>query len=363
MLRKVLVRWHLLPLLVAFGQCNQCRTSPVEDITQWKLAWNQPAALSSFPASIDVEEGIFCHVPSEDEVYFLNPDGASWKFTQTSAGGLTSEPIGNFLGTRISGQESFFAFPAGSIQSQALHVGIINEHHVTLKKHKGRDWEEVWSSALEVLKNNAQVGGSACSMTSYEEAQLHGLIVLKPKEVGQPSVVLCYDAKKNTLEPSNTWQYKGDNAPNTAIEIAPGALLVSEKTNASPTVFYWAAQSDQCVTVPGQTFSAPERTSLFLLHARGLMSQAVCACFLKESGKTKLQFYTVTHAAPPYTMHRSSDLPEELEEGDEKGVDNNIDHSTSLVLPFLEAVYVVTKDKNDQPIYYKGSLREPTQQG
>lgn len=363
MLREILARWNLLLLLVAFGQCNQCRTSPVEDITQWKLAWDKAAALSSFPASIDVEKGIFCHVPSEDEVYFLNPDGESWRFTQTSAGDLTSEPIGKFLGMGASSQESFFAFPAGSIQSQVLYVGIVNNQNVTLQKYERGVWEEVWSGALEVLKNKAQAECSACFMTSYEEAQLHGLIVLKPKEVEQPSVVLCYDAKKNTLKPSNTWHYKGDNAPNTAIEIAPGALLVSENANTSPIVFYWTEKSGQCVAVPGQTFSASERTSLVLLHARKLMSQAVFACFFKESGKTKLQFYTVTHADPPYTMQRSSDLPEELKEGDEKGVDNSIDHSKSLVLPFSEAVYVVTKDKDDQPIYYKGSIRGPTKQG
>jgi hypothetical protein len=75
--RKVLACWSVVILLVAFSQCNQCKTSPVENLTQWELAWDKAAILSNFPTSVDVEESIVCHVPSEDTVYLLNPDGAS----------------------------------------------------------------------------------------------------------------------------------------------------------------------------------------------------------------------------------------------------------------------------------------------
>ena len=45
------------------------------------------------------------------------------------------------------------------------------------------------------------------------------------------NIVLCTKQKKPEL--SSTWWYKGNEVPDTAIEIAPEAMLVREKTSAN----------------------------------------------------------------------------------------------------------------------------------
>lgn len=45
------------------------------------------------------------------------------------------------------------------------------------------------------------------------------------------NIVLCTKQKKPEL--SSTWWYKGNEVPDTAIEIAPEAMLVREKTRAN----------------------------------------------------------------------------------------------------------------------------------
>jgi hypothetical protein len=96
MLHKLLACWNFALFLFAFGQCDQCTTHLVEDNTKWKLAWHKAVVLGS-----------------------LLPPVA---LMQTS--GLIYARAASFSG--ITGQESFFAFPVGSIQAQTLHVDIVN---------------------------------------------------------------------------------------------------------------------------------------------------------------------------------------------------------------------------------------------
>jgi hypothetical protein len=87
------------------------------------------------------------------------------------------------------------------------------------------------------------------------------------------------------------------------------------------------------------------------------MPQAIYAQFIDKNGKTELRFYTVTHTSP-YAMQSMHDLPEAPKENENKGIDNRVDHSESLLVPFSEVVYVVTKDKKGCPVYYKGRFQE-----
>ena len=348
-------------LLIFFSQCDQCKAKPVEDMTQWELGWDQVAVLNDFPSSIDVQRGLICHVPSEDAVYLLDPSAQNWKFTQISTGGLSCEPIADL--SDIGTHDLFFAFPAGSVHKQTLHLGIFDGQKVVLKQYQENNWESVADynlSSLGLLPANVHQRSAACCLTRTEDS-CNGLIVLKPNNAWsniEQTLVLHYDADKQTLEKSSTWQYAKRGLPQTAIEIASGVILVKNKATVTPTVFCWTNKKSQCEELPGQTVGSLQRSDLFLLHAGGFMSQAVWACFVYEAGKSELQFYTVNHEKP-YLVQRSSDLPEVLEADDQGGTDHSIDHSKSLVIPFSDAVYVVTKDRAGQPIYYKGSLQDP----
>jgi hypothetical protein len=344
MLRKLPACWNVMLLLVAFSQCSRCTSNPVEDLTKWELFWDQAVALGSSLPSLDIANGIVCRVPSEDAVYFLSPTGECHKFTQTS--GLVHERVVNFSG--ISSQESFFAFAAGSAQTQTLHVGIINQQTITLHQYEAGTWKSVGSyniaSAVAWLSSSSV---AACSV--HEENQCNGLIFLQ-------SVVLCYDAEKNTFDTRSTRPSTGANSLKAALEIAPDTILVSEEHSGQ--LCCWTSKYNKYayVKMPAYT-SALKRTSLFLLHAKKLMPQAFCARFIEENGQTELQFYTLTHTSP-YKIQLANPLPQEEEDVKSGKVDNQINHSGSFVVPFLEVAYVVSKDKDGQPVYYKGCFRE-----
>jgi hypothetical protein len=359
MIRKLLAYWNVALLLVALSQCNQCRPGSVEDMTDWALCWDEAVALGSSLPPIGVENGIVCHVPSEDAVYILAPTGECHKFTQTSR--LVHERIASFSG--ITGQESFFAFPAGSLQAQTLHVGVVNKQKITLHQYKEGIWQPVGSYDFDSTTAWPSWCSSRVTACSIPEAnQCNGLIVLTPNSCRIPPVVLCYDADKRVLESSSTWRYMGCNALQAAIAIAPSAILVSEEN--TDTLYYWAERDNKYehVQAPYYSPSSPSRrarrASLFLLYARKLMPQAVYARFIEKNGKTELRFYAVTHTRP-YAMQPMHDLPATLEESEEKGVDNRMDHSESLIVPFSEVVYVVTKDKDGQYVYYKSRFQKP----
>jgi hypothetical protein len=303
-------------------------------------------ALGSSLPSLDIANGIVCRVPSEDAVYFLSPTGECHKFTQTS--GLVHERVVNFSG--ISSRESFFAFAAGSIQTQTLHVGIINQQTITLHQYEAGIWKSVGSynfaSAASLLYPSSV---AACSV--HEENQCNGLIFLQ-------SVVLCYDAEKHTLDTRSTRPSTGASLK-AALEIAPDTILVNEEYSGGLCCWTPTYNKYEYVKTPAYTF-ALKRTSLFLLHAKKLMPQAFCARFIEENGHTELRFYTLTHTSP-YKIQLANPLPqEEEEEEDIKSgkVDNRINHRESLVVPFLEVAYVISKDKDGQPVYYKGCFRE-----
>jgi len=353
MLRKLLACWNFALLLIAFSQCDRCTTNPVEDITKWELVWDKAAAMGTALPSLDVERVIVCHVPSEEAVYVLEFTGRCCKFTQSSEGGLTCEYIANFPG--ITNQESFFAFPAGSIQEQSLYVGIVNGQTITLYRYKEKAWNLVKSYHRSSLSGQQmQSRSAACSI--HEEGRLKGLILLET--TSWPLREICYyDAAQETLTISSTWQYAEYNVPDTVIEIAPSTVLLNTRYGANLSILYWSERSNACERVSGQIYSHSERSNLFLLHVKKLMPQVVLANFVEKNGKTELQFSTMTYTHP-HTMQPSNNLPEEGDEESEN-VDNRINHSQSLVLPFSEMVYVVTKDKYGQPVYYKGSFQEP----
>lgn len=345
MLRRLFAYWNIALLLVAF---SQCKSSSVEDITGCAFCWDKAVALGSSLPKVDTKNDIVCHVLSEDAVYLLSPTGECHKFTQTSK--LVHERIASFSG--ITGTEVFFAFPAGSIQAQTLHVGIVSKQEITLHQYKERIWQLVGSYNFN---STAVSRVTACSI--YEANQYNGLIVLIPNDQDMLPVVLRYDADKHTLEPSNTWCYTGSNAPQAAIAIAPSAVLVSEEQTG--TLYYWAEKDNKYehVQAPAYAYRSPlRRISLFLLHAKKLMPQAIYARFIEEDGKTELRCYTVT-CTSPHKMQPVHDLPEASKNSEEKGIDNRIDHTESFILPFYEVVYVVTKDKNGLPVYYKGSFQ------
>jgi hypothetical protein len=352
MLRKLLAYWNIVLLLVAFSQCNQCRPSSVEDITGWAFCWDEAVALGSSLPRVGTNDDIVCHIPSEDAVYLLSPTGDCHKFTQTSR--LTHERVESL--PDITGAEAFFAFPAGSIQAQTLHVGVVNQQQITLHQYKERIWQLVGSynfDSTAAWSSSSRV--AACSI--HEANQCNGLIVLMSNCHGILPVVLCYDADKHTLEPSSTWCYTGFNAPKAAIAIAPGAVLVSEEPTG--TLYYWTEKDNRYERVQAPThpyYSTLSRISLFLLHAKKLMPQAIYVRFIEQDGKTELRCYTVT-CTSPYKMQPIFDLPEAPKKSEEREIDNRINHTGGLILPFYEAVYVVTKDKDGLPVYYKGSFQ------
>jgi hypothetical protein len=352
MLRKLLAYWNIVLLLVAFSQCSQCKPGPVEDITGCAFYWDKAVALGSTLPKVDTKNDIVCHVPSEDAVYLLSPTGECHKFTQTPK--LMHERIASLPG--ITGTEAFFAFPAGSTQTQTLHVGVVNGQKITLHQYKESIWKQVgsynfnsitaWSSASRV---------TACAI--HEASQCNGLIVLIPNCHGILPVVLCYDADKYTLEPSSTWCYTGLNPLQAAITIAPRAVLVSEER--TDELYYWTEKDNKYERVQAPAcayYSSLRNTSLFLLHAKKLMPQAIYARFIEKDGKTELRCYTVT-CTSPHKMQPIHDLPEVSKKSEEKGIDNRVNHTESLILPFYEVVYVVTKDKNGLPVYYKGGFQ------
>eukprot|EP00540_Astrosyne_radiata_P013808 CAMPEP_0116831824 /NCGR_PEP_ID=MMETSP0418-20121206/5552_1 /TAXON_ID=1158023 /ORGANISM="Astrosyne radiata, Strain 13vi08-1A" /LENGTH=378 /DNA_ID=CAMNT_0004461119 /DNA_START=2768 /DNA_END=3904 /DNA_ORIENTATION=+ len=364
--------------LFAFSQCDKCRTNLMEDLTQWELSWSDAKALSGASAMAireakraAKEESRICHVSSKDKVYLLNPDGKSWQFTQAAEGGLTCEPVANFSETDVGGNASFFAFSAGPMEMSALHVGIVNGKDVILKKYEQNVWQEVWHGSLEVMRDKTPAESCACSVTSYKgEAQLHGLVILRPNDPSQGPVVLYYDTKN--LRSSSTWEYKGRGTPNAVLEIAPSTLLVNEKgTVNSSAVFSWTQKHNSYKVVSGHISSLYPRASLFLLHTRDMVNQAVWVHCTNNDGKIKLQFYTVTHSCP-YSLRHSGDLPKKLPEkerkesnedsGNERKEDDpDVDYSEALILPFSEMVYVVVEDQSGRLLYQKGILREPVE--
>ena len=347
MLHEILAYWGAALLLIAFSQCDRCQYLPVENIAQWELVWDQAKPFKHSLSGMDPQKGITCHVPSEEAVYYLNPTGECWRFKQSSEGGLTYEKIASFSG--ITDQQTFFAFSAGSTQEQTLHVGMLGQQHVTLTQYKAGAWKPVGSALnLKALR------GAACSIHE-EKDQLNGLIALKPKVTSQPPIILVYNAATQTLVPSDKWKSQSKVTPSTATEIAPGIVLLGSQ-QFEDTVCYLS----QGGTSQGKLFDVPdklERLSLFVLKARELMKKAILVLYTKKYEKTDLKFYTLEVGAEKRSMKPSHDWSKKLEKDDKE---KEIDHSTSVVIPFSDTVYVVAQDKDDRLVYYRGSIQAPS---
>ena len=358
MLHRIFAYWGVALLLITCSQCDQCKYQPVENISQWELVWEQAEPFKHSLPGVDLQKGITCHVPSEAAVYYLNPTGECWRFTQSSEEGLTYEKIASF--PRITGQQTFFAFSAGSTQAQTLHVGMLDQQHVTLTQYKEGAWELVRSYTLDLEAMRFRARGAACAIHEGTD-QLNGLIVLKPQAARQPPVILVYNAATKALVPGDKWELQSKITPSTATEIAPGIVLLGRQ-QFKEAVFYLSKGG----TSKGKLFDAPattERLSLFVLKARALMKKAILVLYIKKDEKTDLKFYTLERGAERREMQPSHNLPEKLEKGDKEGaeaVDDRIDHSKSLVIPFADAVYVVTQDKDGRLVYYRGSIQAPS---
>ena len=366
MLRKIFPLGSILLLLLIFSQCDRCINS-VEDISRWELIWDKAEPFDGALPGVNFEKGIMCPVPSEEAVYFLNPTGECWKFTERSAGGVTYEQLANFPG--ITGQQAFFAFPAGDVQEQHLHVGMLDHEHVTMLRYKDGAWEAAGDYSLDIAGlKNSRAEGTACAIR--EEDRLNGWIVLQPNT---DPVVLIYDVAQQTLEPSTAWNYKSKVTPNVAIEIAPNAILLGRQRSQQRKVVAYLGKDDTASKdIEFRASVKPERLSLFVLEARGLMRRAMLVLHTKRDKKTEIEFYTFEVGKETHDIQFARPLPEVLEEAKEEDenepapevtatdqdVDKRIDHSESLVIPFSDTVYIVTKDKDGRLVYYKGDLRD-----
>lgn len=364
MLRKKLAHWDILLLLITLSQCDQSIYQPVENISHWTLNWEAERRCDNPLRGIDFKDGVICSVPSEQAVYCLCPTGDCWKCTQDLDRGVVCTKITSL--PEVVGQQTFFAFPAGSIQKQTLHVGILDEQQVKLFQCKGNSWEVVGDYTLNIETLKTPVKGAACSICGGE-SQLNGLIALKPQAASNSLITLVYDVATKSLEASDMWNSKGDQwgTPQTIVEAAPSILFVSHfdkqhatasmtKNSSRKVEFYKSEESEQL--------------RLFILQGRGCMRKLIKVLYVEEDKKIDLKFYVVGVSAEDgdWGQYEASSLPEQAkeaekdEEKEDPEADDKIDHSESLILPFSDAVYILTQDKNGESVYYKGSIRRPS---
>ncbi len=364
MLQKKLACWSTLLVSLFLSCCDRIVYKPVEHISHWTLTWEEARPCDNSLRRIDLKDSVICNVPSEQAVYCLSPNGDCWKFIQDPREGLTCSRSTSFPG--VSGQQTFFAFPAGSVQEQTLHVGILDAQQVKLIQYKGDNWETVGDYTLDVEALKGPTKGAA-GFVCGEENQLNGLIALKPQAASQPSLItLVYDAATKSIEVSNKWNSKGSKwgIPKTVVEVAPSILFLVHY-DTQYVITRMTKSSDREAESYEQKQS--EQSRLFVLQERECMKKIFNVLYVKRNGKTDLKFYTLGLREEDGNWGRAavSDLPEGKENttgetADEKA-NNEVDHSESLVLPFSDVVYVLTQDKNGKSVYYKGRIQSPSQ--
>ena len=344
MLQKMLKHGGFVLLLLTFGQCNFGKRR-VEDITKWKLVWEEEARQFSLIGSFDItpEETLVCHVPSEKSTYCLAKTSECWRFT--TDGELKCEQIANLSG------EACFVFPAGPSQAQALHAGLVSGQQVTIKKYQNDTWQDAGSCTLNnPATSTAPTKGTACSIREGE--QLNGLIFLRQENPGQPSVTLIYDAASQTLEPSTTWECKEAKIPTAAMQMAPDKVLLNHQDGR----ILILDKENKLFSL--STGKKSKKAIFFMLKGREHMKRAMLAFYIEGPEGTELELCTLMNNS----MQSSADLPIQPEEDDEQETDQVLGPTAKLVVPFTDKVYVLTQ-QSEQPItYYEGSIQDPKKQ-
>ncbi|MHB9147629.1 MAG: hypothetical protein ACYC2U_04310 [Candidatus Amoebophilus sp.] len=130
-------------LMISTSQClSKCSKNLPYNTVDIDLKWEQEPQTIALN-NLDIEDvfGLTCHVPSENDTYFLNAkDGNVWEFTPEGENGLTTKSItnvGNFS------QDNSFVFAAGSTEEQALFFGNISETTIDIYKLESETWNQV----------------------------------------------------------------------------------------------------------------------------------------------------------------------------------------------------------------------------
>ena len=350
--RKALFYWNILLLLLAFTQCSQCQPQVVESLLDWELTWEEAKPFSSPFSQEKLHKGLRCYVDSEKATYYLNPTGDCWRFTQDAPQGLVCDKIASFK--RVTGSQSFCVFTAGSTQEQALYVCLVDRTHVKLIHYKEGNWVDLKRYALPKVLSGSSVKGAACSIHK-EDGQVNGLIILAPQSGKGTLCTLEYDPVTEKLAVSPAWRGQYNITPDTAVEIAPDMLLSAARSGQTSMIDR-LTKGDSTKSKLAPLSGNANHLDLFVLKVRGFMKKAVLAFYVKKNKKADIKFCTLEIKDSKMYVAKASYVTEQEEEHSH----NNIDHRESLIIPFADAVYLITQP--DNPVYYKGSFKKPSDQ-
>ncbi|MEM7055315.1 MAG: hypothetical protein AAF392_00275, partial [Bacteroidota bacterium] len=303
-------------------------------------------------------EGIICHMPSEEAVYFWKQDGKCWRFTISPAGGLTSESIADL---NIGSYEGRFIFAAGSKEKQVLYAGEVdNWRGISLRKYASGRWQPV---PLALAKSKVYEFFPDCSNAQKPTActlevgsQLCGCLMLQlfvPRSFSYSyaKVSLVFDpTTQNFRALQPMLSSKAGNKFVTAVRRASGTILVGERQHtSSPASFSALSISNDSLAITSQQITnrvAADRWESFLLRAAG-------------------EFPT---SEPILATHKKDTMPSfhKLDEHGQVISTGSLSIASvgnSLVLPFSNVVYVVTtiqEDRAKKLVTYRGELQLPT---
>lgn len=360
MLRQAIYYLAIGLLATAAGQCK-CREEPIYDTTQFELTWEKEAqALAASDLALPAT-GLICHVPasSKDEaaVYFLDTRGKAWKFTRGA--GLVSEAISD---PKSFSLEYAFAFAAGPAEKQDLYFGNVSfglshtshlDCGINLKKYTAGGWQPVPCSTSWSIDNPIELFVACCAFREVD--QLCGCLMVSSVDTATSrpqTTIFVFDPETQNFNslPSLPPLFNTSKSPlATALELEePGKIILAQ--NGSDTFPMLSVARDTVAQVPikvSNSFSSSDWEGCSL-SAGGEFPILVPILTTNKGGiRTFYKLDKQNH------LVSTGDLPQaDLSGG-------------SLVLPFADEVYLVTKVKDDtgeRIVYYRGRLQYAAKQ-
>lgn len=344
-----------------------CSTRAVYDtVEEVELESEEPKVIDLGDLDIENAKGLFAKIPGQNVMYFINEkDGKTYKFTEesdklkcTESGDLSKVLNGGpGFDSNISG-----VFFAGDMQSPTLHVVIRepnNKHLVDFYTLNNDQWTKVYSAATLYLNADA-----ICSTTIQIEQKLVGCVCAQGNEmIGGSKAVKLYSV-------DNCSQTSTDALKPIKVKKADGWDL----TSGSLTGIYQVETGKILIGI-NNSFDLCE------VRAKGTKVALESKNFAKSSTTLKGGLYAIrdannmqpTMSIPIFCCHTTSPS---LNTMDVKGEFVPIKYwpfpipKHQLVIPFSDAVYVITTRKKPKPegdtsttddeeedIYYKVKLK------
>lgn len=372
--------YFLLLLSLAFAQCK-CHVQPNYDTTRAELLWsNQPQTLATTDFTLPAE-GLTCFVPGNAQgqgaTYFLSVCGKAWQFTQEKDGALAVKTLPRL---QPFDKAAAFVFAAGSSANTNLYFGQISHSpayayqlnkysdvQVDLKKYDGTQWHKQnpqslmvatpYGQSLMPITPSSQPNNFPCTGCTFRKGtELWGCCMLPVAYTtsagnapAYASACFVFDPMAQAFVPCMPTLLLSKNNTQrlvTGLELEePGKLVFLEEKVADSTPVL-AMTGDLPQELPlkiHNPFSAHQDWASFSLCIDQDLS-VIMPIFTSTSGNLR-HFYQVDKTASRLEPVKSTavNLP-----GD------------SLVLPFANCVYVLTKGTDSQAgdiVYYKGECK------